>query len=111
MFVAYEALHEKIVTSAISGAGTYDIVLVDCIWPSEFATRGFLLDVTDRVAPEVRDDLYPAALQAVEHNGRLYGMPWINDCCYLFHNTKMLADAGIETPPRPGTSSGSSAES
>jgi len=99
VFVAYESLHEKIVTSAISGAGTYDIVLVDCIWPSEFATRGFLLDVTDRVSAENRADIYPAALQAVAHNGRLYGMPWINDCCYLFYNRKMLAEAGLKEPP------------
>ncbi len=100
VFVAYESLHEKIVTSAISGAGTYDVVLVDCIWPAEFATRGFLLDVTDRISAEDRGDIYPAALQAVEHQGRLYGMPWINDCCYLFYNKKMLADAGIKDPPK-----------
>jgi len=100
VFVAYESLHEKIVTSAISRAGTYDVVLVDCIWPAEFATRGFLLDVTDRISAEDRGDIYPAALQAVEHEGRLYGMPWINDCCYLFYNRKMLADAGIKEPPK-----------
>ncbi|GMA87697.1 hypothetical protein GCM10025868_29470 [Angustibacter aerolatus] len=32
-YVAYEALHDKIVISA--PAGTYDVVLIDCIWPTE----------------------------------------------------------------------------
>ena len=36
-FVEYEALHDKIVTSATSGADTYDVALMDCIWPAEFA--------------------------------------------------------------------------
>ena len=30
-FVSYEALHDKIVTAAASKAGTYDVVLMDCI--------------------------------------------------------------------------------
>ena len=37
-FVAYEALHDKIVTSA--PAGTYDVVHMDVIWPAEFASKG-----------------------------------------------------------------------
>src|SRR6266540_2393105 len=35
-FVAYDALHDKIVTAA--PAGTYDVVLIDVIWPAEFGT-------------------------------------------------------------------------
>jgi len=36
-FVAYEALHDKIVTDQIGGSGIYDTVLMDTIWPAEFA--------------------------------------------------------------------------
>src|SRR5437867_2493283 len=35
-FVSYEALHDKIVAAA--PAGTYDVVLIDVIWPAEFGT-------------------------------------------------------------------------
>ena len=45
-FVSYEALHDKIVTSA--AAGTYDVELIDVIWPAEFASKGLITDVTDR---------------------------------------------------------------
>ena len=44
----YEALHDKIVAAQGAGSGGYDVVLFDVIWPAEFATKGFLLDVTDK---------------------------------------------------------------
>ena len=58
-FVSYEELHDKIVVSAASGVSTYDVILVDCIWPAEFAGAGWLLDVTDRLPEEDRADIFP----------------------------------------------------
>src|ERR1041384_4538436 len=45
--VAYEALHDKIVSAA--PAGTYDVVLGDCIWPAEFGSKGIVRDMSDLV--------------------------------------------------------------
>ncbi len=84
-FVSYEELHDKIVVSAASGVSTYDVILVDCIWPAEFAGAGWLLDVTDRL-PEEDRAIFPEVLSAVTYKGRLYGMPWLNDWEYLFYN-------------------------
>src|SRR5689334_11800556 len=42
--VAYEALHDKIVSAA--PAGTYDVVLGDVIWPPEFGSKGIVKDIT-----------------------------------------------------------------
>ncbi len=102
-FVSYEALHDKIVTAAVSKAGTYDIVLIDCIWPAEFAAAGFIKDVTDLVTPEIRADIWPAALEAVTYKGKLYGMPWINDVVYLYYNEELLKKAGYDNPPKTWT--------
>lgn len=98
-FVAYEALHDKIVTAATSGAGTYDVVLMDCIWPAEFAAAEFILDVTDRIPEEVRQDIWPGAMESVTYQGKLYGMPWLNDVLYLYYNKDMLQQAGYDAPP------------
>lgn len=102
-FVSYEALHDKIVTAAASKAGTYDIVLIDCIWPAEFAAAGFLKDVTTLVTPEMREDIWPGALEAVTYKGKLYGMPWINDVMYLYYNDELLKKAGYDHPPKTWT--------
>jgi multiple sugar transport system substrate-binding protein len=98
-FVEYEALHDKIVASATSGANTYDVVLVDCIWPAEFAAAEFLLSVDDRIADDVRADIWPGALESVSFQGKLYGMPWLNDVLYLYYNKDLLAEAGFSAPP------------
>ena len=45
--VAYEALHDKIVAAA--PAGTYDVVLGDCIWPAEFGSKGIVKDISSDV--------------------------------------------------------------
>jgi multiple sugar transport system substrate-binding protein len=97
-FVAYEELHDKIVVAAASGAGTYDVILLDCIWPAEFAEAGWLLDVTDRLSEEDRADIFPEVLSAVTYRGRLYGMPWLNDWEYFFYNKKMLEAVGAKPP-------------
>ncbi len=97
-FVAYEELHDKIVVAAASGAGTYDVILLDCIWPAEFAEAGWLLDVTDRLSEEDRADIFPEVLSSVAYKGRLYGMPWLNDWEYFFYNKKMLEDVGAQPP-------------
>jgi multiple sugar transport system substrate-binding protein len=102
-FVEYEALHDKIVTSATSGANTYDVVLVDCIWPAEFAAANFILDVGDRISDDMRADIWPGALESVTFQGNLYGMPWLNDVLYLYYNKDLLAQAGYDAPPATWT--------
>lgn len=99
-FVSYEALHDKIVTAAASQAGTYDVVLIDCIWPAEFAAAGFIQDVTSRITPDMQKDIWPGALGAVTYKGKMYGMPWLNDVLYLYYNEEMLQKAGFTAPPK-----------
>ena len=96
-FVAYEELAPKILTSASSGG--YDVILGDCIWPAQFAKAGLVLDVTDRVEELDLDDIYQGALDATRYEGKYYGMPWLNDVKYMFVNTELLKEAGIEEVP------------
>lgn len=98
-FVPYEALHDKIVTSAGLGDDGYDIVLFDVIWPAELAERGFLMDVTSRIPAAYTEQVFDGAWTTVEYEGHRYGMPWILDTKYLFYNTEMLAEAGFDSPP------------
>ncbi|PUU89583.1 MULTISPECIES: ABC transporter substrate-binding protein [Halanaerobium] len=97
--VGYDALHDKLITS-ISGANpAYDVVLIDDIWYAQFAEAGWLLDVTDRVSSNMKDDVYDKAWEIVGYNERLYGLPWLLDLEYFFYNEQILNEAGIENPP------------
>jgi multiple sugar transport system substrate-binding protein len=93
--VAYEALHDKIVAAA--PAGTYDVVLGDCIWPAEFGSKGIVKDLTPLVQGLPVNQIFPGAIQMALYKGKYYGMPWILDTKYFYANTAMLKKAGKTT--------------
>ena len=99
-FVAYEALHDKIVASQGSAGSGYDVVLFDDMWPAEFAKNDFLKDVTALIPKETSATVFDGAWSTVTFEGKRYGMPWILDTMYLFYNKDMLAKAGIAGPPK-----------
>jgi multiple sugar transport system substrate-binding protein len=93
--VAYEALHDKIVAAA--PAGTYDVVLGDCIWPAEFGSKGIVKDISAQVKALPVSQIFPGAIQMALYQGKYYGMPWILDTKYTYANTAMLKKAGKST--------------
>jgi multiple sugar transport system substrate-binding protein len=70
------------------------------VWPAEFASRGFLQDVTKRIAPADVGKVFPGAWTTVSYKSKYWGMPWILDTKFLFYNTEMLKKAGISNPPK-----------
>lgn len=92
--VAYEALHDKIVAAA--PAHTYDVVLIDVIWPAEFGTKRIVTDVTGKVSGTIRSGMLPGALETAKYRDRYYGLPWILDTKYLFYNKAHLKKAGVD---------------
>src|SRR3954451_13267424 len=93
--VSYEALHDKIVSAA--PAGTYDVVLGDCIWPAEFGSKGIVRDISDLVNGLDVKAIFPGAIQMAQYKGKYYGMPWILDTKYMYANEKLLKKAGVTT--------------
>src|SRR3954447_22888808 len=91
--VAYEALHDKIVSAA--PAGTYDVVLGDVIWPAEFGSKGIVKDITGLVNTLPTRQIFPGALVMANYQNKYYGMPWILDTKYMFANGSMLKKAGV----------------
>lgn len=90
--VSYEALHDKIVTSA--AAGTYDVVLNDVIWPAEFASKGLIEDITERIPNSWHDEMFAGALNTAEYEGKYYGAPWGPSTKMFYYNTAMLKKVG-----------------
>jgi multiple sugar transport system substrate-binding protein len=99
-YVAYDNVHDKIVTGMAANPPGYDAAMLDVIWPDEFIKAGYLLDVTDRVTPEMKSGMFPASWNGVTRNGKVYGMPWLMDVKYFMYNKDMLDKAGITEPPK-----------
>jgi len=91
-YVAYEQLHDAIVTSA--PAGTYDVVLLDVIWPAEFATKGIVQDVTSLYPASWKTDMLGGAYTTAEYNGKFYGVPWGPSTKFFYYNKDMVAKVG-----------------
>lgn len=99
-YLGYDFIHDKITTGMAANPPAYDAVMLDVIWPDEFIKAGYLLDVTDRVTPEMKSGVFPAAWNGVTRNGRVYGMPWLMDVKYFMYNKDILEKAGISAPPK-----------
>lgn len=96
--VQYNELLDKINTT-VQGGGDTDVIEMDTIWTAQFASAGWIEDLTDRITPEQKNDIPESSLSAVRYQGKLYGMPWFNSAKHLFYNAKLLQDAGFDHPP------------
>ena len=92
-FVTYEALHDKIVTAA--AAATYDIVLIDVIWPAEFGSKSIVADVTSKYPASWQTDMLGGALTTALYKKKQYGVPWGVDTKFFYSNTELMQKAGV----------------
>ena len=99
-YVGYDALHDKIVTDQIGGSGLYDIVLMDTPWPAEFVKANIVTDITDKIPADFKSGIFDSAWTAATYQGKIYGVPWINDTKFFFYNKQMFAQAGITSAPK-----------
>jgi multiple sugar transport system substrate-binding protein len=98
-YVSYDALHDKITTAMASSPPAYDAFLVDDIWYAEFADAGYIWDVSDKITPAMKDNIFDAAWDITVVGGKTYGMPWLLDQKYFYYNEDILNQAGITKPP------------
>jgi multiple sugar transport system substrate-binding protein len=99
-YVGYDSVHDKIVTGMAAKPPAYDAAMIDVIWPDEFIKSGYLLDVTNRITPDMKSGIFPAAFNGVTRNGKIYGVPWLMDVKYFMYNKDMLQKAGFNAPPK-----------
>ena len=94
----HDNMHERFLQEAISGSGAMDIFNTDQPWVSEFASKGFLVDLSDKLTDEEKDDFFPAALEASSYAGKLYSIPYFIHTPVLFYRTDLFEEAGLSVP-------------
>ncbi len=99
-YLGYDFIHDKIVTGMAATPPAYDAAMLDVIWPDEFIKAGYLLDVTNRITSDMKENIIPASWNGVTRNGKIYGMPWLMDVKYFMYNKDILQKAGISAPPK-----------
>src|SRR5215831_2651145 len=90
-----DAREDMYSTAFLAGRSAYDIVYCDVIWVPKFAAAGWLLDLTDRISTQNREDFLPADLEGGTYNGRLYRIPAFTDAGLLYYRSDL-----VRRPPK-----------
>jgi len=76
----------------------FDVMMLDCIWVPEFARAGWILDLTDRLAPGELGAHFPAAAAAARFRDRDWALPWFMNVGLLYYRADLLAKYGLHVP-------------
>jgi multiple sugar transport system substrate-binding protein len=88
--------------AAALAAGTAGDVIDVAADIQRHASKGFLVDLDDKVKAWRREDTFPAALDAMKWQGKLYGMPYLGLPRCLTYRKDVFVGAGLD-PAKPPT--------
>lgn len=94
--VPFSEAQEKFRTAAQGNSGAPDVLRAEVAWTPDFASTGFLADLTSSVGDT--GDYLDTPLSSNQLDGKLYGVPQVTDAPALLYNKAFLAKAGVEPP-------------
>jgi multiple sugar transport system substrate-binding protein len=96
--VNMDDIPKKVLLDFTSGVKTWDLIFINSPWTFSFAAKNALAPIDDFVkTPEAqavfkRDDFVPAA-KALEHQGKLYSMPYLSAPLMVGYRKDLFGDA------------------
>lgn len=97
--IPHDNIRQQFALDAMSGAGGFDVYIADQPWLPEFAEKGFILDLTDKVDAADKADFAGRALETVSWGGKLYALPIIVHNCAMYYRSDLLEAAGLSAGP------------
>lgn len=91
------------ITTQLSGNGGPDLFWVSAQRAAQFAAKGVMLDITDKLnsssSPAAKvSDYFDTALQPFKKDDKIYGLPWIEQPIVLYINKDLFDKAGVPVP-------------
>ena len=87
-------------TELQAGASPIDIIGGDVTWPAQLAENGWILDLSDRFKPQMRQKYVDAAIQSVSYKNGIWGVPFFTDAGLMYYRKDLLDKSGISKPPQ-----------
>jgi len=97
----FDAMRDKIVTSALAPSSTYDVIIVDNPWMEEFSRAGYLAPLNDFISAEKSYDYndFAGPLRKIGViDGKTYGVPYYNYALGLIVRQDIFDEKGIAIP-------------
>ncbi len=97
----YDQMRDKIVSSFLASEPTYDLIVVDNPWMTDFAMGGFLEPLDERIAavqgyePE---DFSKPLRDIADVDGKTYAVPFYNYALALVYRSDLYEKAGLQAP-------------
>ncbi len=100
--VPFSDLYDKILTDFSTGTNSYDAIVYDPQWMGDFATAGYLLDLTSMVQSDPTlqwTDILPYFRDfSASYQGHVYDVPFDGDLQMVYYRKDILAKDGIKPP-------------
>lgn len=92
-------LHDDFVNKMISGDTSIDIMALDVVFISEFASAGWLQSLGEHFTDDELANYIPGTVEGAKFEGTLYAMPWFTNASMYFYRKDLLDEAGITVVP------------
>jgi multiple sugar transport system substrate-binding protein len=100
--VPFSDLYQKILTDAATGTNSFDAYEFDPQWMGDFASAGYLEDLTDRINADKAlrwDDILPYFRNFnSSYRGRVYTVPTDGDFQMVYYRSDLLKRDNIQPP-------------
>ncbi|MCX7653401.1 MAG: ABC transporter substrate-binding protein [Fervidobacterium sp.] len=90
--------HDLYVTYLASGEKEPTVLMLDVIWPAEFAP--YLEDLSADKSYFELDKFLPGTVKAATVGGKIVAIPWFTDAGLLYYRKDLLEKYGFKNPPK-----------
>lgn len=94
----FDSMFEAIEVRLGNGESSIDAFLVDVTVVANYALKGYLTSLEDKIAPASPKNLTAAALDSVTYDGHIYALPLYSSCVQLYYNKDIFDQKGVAYP-------------
>src|SRR5205807_3315343 len=74
-------------------SATFDVMQIDVIWPAEFASNGWTVDLTSKWPASDRANYLQGPIKSCTYNGQIVAAPLRTDLGVLYYRTDIISTA------------------
>ena len=97
--LGFTDMYQKIALDSQNSEGTYDVLMIDGSWLSEFLENGTIVNMSEMGYDLDPDFIELATKGGLDDGGNVYGVPFYGNVMVQFYNKQVLKDLGYEKTP------------
>ena len=74
-------------------SATFDMMNIDVVWPAQFASNGWTVDLSSRWSASDRANYLPGPIKSCTYNGAIVAAPMRTDLGVLYYRTDIISTA------------------